>query len=138
MQPRITLKVSVLDSSPIHDKVIPVPNYIIPQTRSGDDSISRTIKRKTIQDISREIPAHTHPIYRPPPKPAEIPIQEIPRKLMDLANDINMDFKEIPLSRRCYIRNLSKAPSVIFPRTTRNGKSDYYRQASAKILTKAG
>ena len=34
------------------------------------------------------------PIYRPPPKLAEIPIQEIPRKLMDLDLDINMDIEE--------------------------------------------
>ena len=67
---------------------------MIPQTRSGDYSISRRIKRKAIQDVSREIPAYPDPIYRPPPKPTEIPLQEIPRKLMDLDTDINMDFKE--------------------------------------------
>ena len=67
---------------------------MIPKTRSGDDSNSRTVKRKTIQHISREIPAYTDPIYRPPPKPSEIPLQEIPRKLMDLDTGINMDFAE--------------------------------------------
>ena len=34
------------------------------------------------------------PIYRPPPKPAAIPLQEIPRILTDLDTDINTDFKE--------------------------------------------
>ena len=68
-------------------------DYVITQTRSRDDSNSRTIKRKTIQDISREISAYADPIYRPPPKPTEIPLQEIPRKLMDLGTDINMEFE---------------------------------------------
>ena len=69
-------------------------DYIIPQTRSGSNLNSRMVKRKTIQDISREIPMYTDPIYRPPPKPTEIPLQEITRKLMDLDMDINMEFKE--------------------------------------------
>ena len=33
-------------------------------------------------------------IDRPPPKPAEIPLQKILRKLMDLDTGINLDFKE--------------------------------------------
>ena len=37
-----------------------------------------------MQDISREILAYPDPIYRPPPKPTEIHLQEIPRKLADL------------------------------------------------------
>ena len=60
---------------------------------SGGDSISRTIKRKNMQDTRKEIPAYADPIYRPLPKPTEIPLQEIPRKLMDLDTDINMDFE---------------------------------------------
>ena len=93
-QPKITLKVPVPDSSQIHETFTPVPDYVIPKTGSGDDSNFRTIKRKTIQDISREIPTYSDPIYRPPPKPAEIPLQEIPRKLTDLDRDIHSDFKE--------------------------------------------
>ena len=55
MQPKITSKVPVPipEGSQIHDKFIPVPDYIIPQTRSWDDSNSIMVKRKTIQDISR-------------------------------------------------------------------------------------
>ena len=49
---------------------------------------------ESIQNISRKIPAYTDPIYRPPPKPAEIPFQEILRKLRDLDTDIDMDFEE--------------------------------------------
>ena len=68
--------------------------YIIPQTRSRDDSNSRMVKRKTVQDIRREILTYPDPIYRPPPKPTEIPLKEIHRKLMDLDTYINTDFKE--------------------------------------------
>ena len=94
MQPKITLKVPVQDRSQIHDKFIPVPNYVLPQTSSRDDSNSRTNKRKTIEDISREILLFTDLINGSPPKPTEIPLQEIPRKLMDLDADINTDIEE--------------------------------------------
>ena len=49
--------------------------------------------RKTIEDISMKILAFAVPIYRPPPKPTEIPLQEIPRNLMDLDTESNMDFE---------------------------------------------
>ena len=52
------------------------------------------VKRKTIQDISREIPLYPDPIYMPLPKPTKIPFQEIPRKLTYFHTDINTDFKE--------------------------------------------
>ena len=84
----------VPESYRLRDKFVLVPTYIIPKTRSEYDSNSRTIKRKTIQDISREISPYRDPIYRPPHKPTEIPLQDIPRKLMDLDIDINTDFKE--------------------------------------------
>ena len=77
-QSKTRLKVSIPQSSIIpeslghHDKVIPVSNYTIPQTMSEYDSISRTIRRKGIKDIRREILAYADPIYRPPPKPTEI------------------------------------------------------------------
>ena len=82
-----------------HDKVIPVSDYTIPQTLSECDSISRTIRGKGMQDIRGEIPAYADPIYRPPPKPTEIPLQVIPRKPVDsdtddLEQDINMAFVE--------------------------------------------
>ena len=44
--------------------------------------------------ISRDIPPYPDPVYRPPPKPAEIPLQQTPRKLTELDADINMDFEE--------------------------------------------
>ena len=88
------MKISVPQNSQLQDKFIPVPYYTFPQTRSTDDSTSRTLKRKIIQDASREIPVYVDPIYKPPPRPTEISLQEIPRKLTDI--DMNMDFKENP------------------------------------------
>ena len=66
---------------------------------SEHDLVSRTIRRKGIQDTRREVPAYVDPIYRPPPKPIEIHLQVIPRKIMGsdidaLKQDINMDFEE--------------------------------------------
>ena len=58
------------------------------------------VKRKTIQDIIREIPKYPDPIYRPPPKPTKIPMQEVPRNLSDLNPEINMDFKENSLFQK--------------------------------------
>ena len=52
------------------------------------------INRENIQNISREIPLYTDPIYRHTPKPVEITLHEIQQKLMGLDTDINMDFKE--------------------------------------------
>ena len=46
------------------------------------------------------IPMYPDPIYRPSPKPAEIPLQNILRELTDLTADINMDFKEILLIKK--------------------------------------
>ena len=65
----------------------PQTKYIpVPQTRSGEQSIPKM--------ISRDIPPYPDPICRPPPKPAEIPMQESLRKLTDLDVDINRDFEE--------------------------------------------
>ena len=69
----------VPENPQIHDKIIPVTDYVIPQTRSGGPLNSRMVNRKTIQDISREIPMYPDPMYRPPPKPTEIPLTKIPR-----------------------------------------------------------
>ena len=64
-QPKVTTKDPIQDSSKIHDKITPIPDYAIPQTRSGDDLSSRMVKRKTIQDISKAILMYPDPIYRP-------------------------------------------------------------------------
>ena len=107
MQSKTELKVSTPESSIIsgrpghHDKVIPVPDYTIPQTLSEHDSISRTITRKYMQDNRWEMPSYAGPFYRSPPTPTEIPTKVNPKKIPDsdidqLGQDINMDFVEIP------------------------------------------
>ena len=52
------------------------------------------VKRKTIQDVSREIPIYPDLTCRPPAKPVKLPILEVPRSLLDFDPEINMDFKE--------------------------------------------
>ena len=94
VQPKESLKVPVSEWSRVSDKVIPIPDYAIPQMRSSDNSNSRRIKRKGIQDISREISKYPDPIHRPPRKPVEIPMEKLPRNLLDLDPEINMEFKE--------------------------------------------
>ena len=43
----------------IQDKVVPKPNFVVPQMKDRDDTSSR----KTIQDVSREIPIYLDPVY---------------------------------------------------------------------------
>ena len=47
-----------------------------------------------IEMVSRELLPYPNPMYRPPPKAVEIPLQETPRKLTDLDIDINTNFEE--------------------------------------------
>ena len=66
---------------------------------SEHDSISRTIRRKGMQDFRREIPAYADPIYSPPSKPTEIPTHITPQTILEsdidaLECDINMDLEE--------------------------------------------
>ena len=72
-----------------HNKYIPVP-----QTRSRAHLKPKTVNRESIRKISRDFLPYADPIYRFPPKPAEIPLQETLRKLTDLDTDINTDFEE--------------------------------------------
>ena len=105
------MKISVPESLQLHNKVIPVPDYTIPQTRSRDDSISGAIKRKTIQDTRGKIPVYADPNYRPPPKPTTIPLQEIPRRIADLVTAINKDFVENSPYQECVISEMYKRPN---------------------------
>ena len=131
-----TRKLNISESSQIEYKVIPVPNYIIPQTRFGGDSISRTIKRKTMQDTRREIPAYADPIYRHPSKPTETPFQKIPRKLMDFDTGINTEFEENSPYQEGVISEMCQRPNrSFFQEPPRIEKSSEYRQASAKVFT---
>ena len=63
---------------------------------SEHDSVSKTIRRKGMQDIRRDIPAYAEPIYRPPAIQTEILTQVTPKKIPEsdidaLEQDINME-----------------------------------------------
>ena len=58
-------KVLVLKIPKIQDKVVPIPNYAIPPIKSNDESGSRMVERKAIQDVIKEIPIFPDPVYRP-------------------------------------------------------------------------
>ena len=78
----------------IQHKVVPIPYYAILHIRSKDDSGTRMVERKAIQDVSREILIYPDPVYRPPPKPVKLPIPKIPRSLSDIDPELNSDFEE--------------------------------------------
>ena len=63
---------------------------------SEHDSISRTIRRKGMQDIRREIPAYADPIYRPLLNQLKYLYGQFLRNSDTdaLEQDINMDFEE--------------------------------------------
>ena len=78
----------------MQDKVVPIPNYAIPYIRSKDDSDSRIVERKAIQDVSREIPIYPDPVYRPHPKSVKTSKSKIPGSLLDIDPELNADFEE--------------------------------------------
>ena len=92
-QPKVISKVPIPEISTICDKII--PDYAIPHLSSGDNSSSKMVKSKTIQDVSRKIPTYPDLVYRPLPKPVKLPISEVPRSISDFDPEINMDFKTI-------------------------------------------
>ena len=47
-----------------------------------------------IQDVAREIPIYTDPVYRPPPKQGKTAVPKIPGNLADINPELNTDFKE--------------------------------------------
>ena len=87
------------------DKVIPIRSYATPQMKHRGDASSR----KTIQDVSREIPIYPDPVYQSPPKPVKIPIPKIPGSLSDSDSEPNTDFEEkFSTSRGCNLENVPK------------------------------
>ena len=72
---------AIQDNSRIHVEIIHIPDYTIPQTRSGDNSKSGMDKTKTILDVSREIPIYPDPFYRPLLKVIKLPMSDVPRSL---------------------------------------------------------
>ena len=90
-----------------HTKYIPTP-----QVRSGEHSKPKT--------VSRDIPAYPGPIYRSPPKPAEIPLQKTQRKLTDLDTDINIDFEENSPYQAGIISDIYQRPDRTYFRNHQN------------------
>ena len=78
----------------IQDKVVPIPNYAIPAIKPKEDSGSRMVERKAIQDVSREIPIYPDPVYRPHSKPIKTPLPEIPGSLLDIDPECNIFLEE--------------------------------------------
>ena len=70
-----------------------VPVYL-KYTRFRDDSGSRIVERKAIQDVSREIPTYPDPVYRPPPKPVKTSTPKLPGSLSDIDPKLITDFEE--------------------------------------------
>ena len=56
--------------------------------------VQKMIDRKMIQDVAREIPIYTDPVYRPPPKPVKTPVPKIPGSLSDIDPELNTNFEE--------------------------------------------
>ena len=75
-------------------KVAPIPNHTNPHIKSKDDSSSRMVERKAIQNISREIPISPDPVYRPPPKLVKTPTLKISGSLSYIDPEFNTDIKE--------------------------------------------
>ena len=111
----------------------------IPQIKSSSDSGSRMVKRKTIQDISREIPTYPDPIYRPPPKPTEIPRQELPRNVSDFDPEMNTALEENSIFQQSVIsETYERQDKSCFQEPQELDSLIKYRQASTEALTKAG
>ena len=52
---------------------------------------AKVIDRKIIWDTSKEIPFYLDPVYKPPPKPIKIPVPKIPRSILDINLESNID-----------------------------------------------
>ena len=62
--------------------------------------------------ISREIPNYPNPMYRPPPKPVEKPLQDMPRKMTGLDTDINIDNEENSLYQEGILSETYQRPII--------------------------
>ena len=74
-------------------KVMTMPNFTIPMQLRGDSS-TKVIGKMMIQDVAREIPIYTDPVYRPPPKPVKTSAPKIPGNLLDTDAELNTNFED--------------------------------------------
>ena len=84
------LKIPVLPKIPM--EVINMPNFITPAQSISNPSME-AINRRMMQQISKDIPFYSDPVYQPPPKPVEIPMSKTPEN-MDINLELNTDFEE--------------------------------------------
>ena len=78
----------------MQDKVMTVPNYVIPHIRFKGESGTKAIDRKMVQDITRENAIYPDPFYWPPPKPVKTPIPKIPQSLSAIDPELNTNFED--------------------------------------------
>ena len=81
-------------------------------------SVNNTDEGMThIHPLIQDIPFHTGPTFRPPPKPIRSNMprsQESSHSPENTSSDINLDFEEnLSISGRCYFRSLSKTRQII-------------------------
>ena len=113
-QPKVILKVPAPGSSRTHDKNVPIPDYAIPHTTFGDDSRSRMVKRKSIQDVSREIPYIQIQLTEHPPKLVKLPIPKVPGSLSDFHPEINKAFEENSSFQEGMISEMYQRPDMSY------------------------
>ena len=85
------LKLFTPKSPKIQHKAVPIPSFAVPQMKQRGDASSR----KTIQNVSREIPVYPDPVYQSPPKPVKTPMAEITGSLSDIDLDWILILKKI-------------------------------------------
>ena len=83
-------------------EVINKLNFATP-IQSISNSSMEAISRRTMQQISKDIPFYSNPVYRPPSKPINIPMSELPENI-GINPELNMDFEEkLSIPRRSNI-----------------------------------
>ena len=93
-------KVQIPKISRIHDKIVPIPDYAIPHTRSRDES----------EDVNREMPIYPDPTYRPPDKPVKLPTLEVPKSLSDFDPENDTDVQENSSYKKGVISEMYQRP----------------------------
>ena len=69
-----------------------MPNFTTP-VQSISNSNTEAINRRMMQQISKDSPFYSNPVYRLPPKPIKIPVSKLPENI-DIDPEFNMDFEE--------------------------------------------
>ena len=73
-----------------------------------------TTSRKTIQDISREIPIYPYPVYQSPPEPVKTSLPKIPGSISDIDPELNTNFEENSPFQEGVISNMYQRPNMSY------------------------